>query len=90
MIQKFRKKPVVIEAVQWDGRNWDEVHTFMQEFYGYKPYSLYLNYGFHDNRLKIKCDFSGGLDFGDSDTLFEGGCKDINTFRYICKLLNIN
>ena len=25
---KFRKKPVVIEAVQWDGKNLDEVMTF--------------------------------------------------------------
>lgn len=23
------------------------------------------------------------------DIIYEGGCKDINTFRYICKLLNI-
>ena len=25
---KYRKKPVVIEAVQWDGENLDEVMTF--------------------------------------------------------------
>lgn len=25
---KFRKKPVVIEAVQWTGRNWQEVLDF--------------------------------------------------------------
>lgn len=25
---KFRKKPVVIEAIQWDGKNLDEVMTF--------------------------------------------------------------
>ena len=25
---KFRKKPVVIEAVQWTGNNWDEVKQF--------------------------------------------------------------
>lgn len=36
---KFRKKPVVIEAVQWDGKNWDDVMNFMQEFHGNK-----LNY----------------------------------------------
>jgi len=33
---KYRKKPVVIEAIQWDGKNWDEVHNFMQEFHGHK------------------------------------------------------
>lgn len=36
---KFRKKPVVIEAVQWDGKNFDEVMNFMKEFHGSK-----LNY----------------------------------------------
>lgn len=25
---KFRKKPVVIEAVQWTGDNWTEIATF--------------------------------------------------------------
>lgn len=25
---KFRKKPVVIEAVRWDGKNWQEVYDF--------------------------------------------------------------
>ena len=25
---KYRKKPVVIEAIQWDGENLDEVMTF--------------------------------------------------------------
>jgi hypothetical protein len=36
MTQKFRKKPVVIEAVQWDGKNFDELMNFMQEFHGHK------------------------------------------------------
>ena len=27
-IRRFRKKPVVIEAVQWTGRNLDELKTF--------------------------------------------------------------
>lgn len=28
MIMKFRKKPVVIEAVQWTGTNREEIRTF--------------------------------------------------------------
>jgi hypothetical protein len=38
---KFRKKPVVIEAVQWslEKKNFDEVMNFMQCFHGSK-----LNY----------------------------------------------
>jgi hypothetical protein len=41
MIQKFRKKPVEIEAVQWNAetKNFDEVMNFMQDFHGNK-----LNY----------------------------------------------
>ena len=65
-------------------------HTRIQELYGYKPYNLFLNYGMHDQKLKIKCDFNGGQDFDGSDTLFEGFCKDINTFRKIINLLYLN
>lgn len=72
---KFKESPIM--------------HTKIQDYYGYKPYSLYLNYGFHDNKLQIRCDFSGGKDFSGSHTLFEGFCPSINEFRYICKLLNI-
>jgi hypothetical protein len=33
MTQKFRKKPVVIEAVQWDGKNQFEVMSFCKTCY---------------------------------------------------------
>lgn len=33
MIQKFRKKPVVIEAILWNG-NADEANTFIGENFG--------------------------------------------------------
>ena len=64
-------------------------HTNLQEFYNYKPYSLYLNYGFHDNKMKITCDFSGGLDFGKSDTLFEGFIRCKNEFEQILKFIKV-
>ena len=37
-MNKFRKKPVVIEAVQWSAKrkNFDEVMNFMQCFHGSK------------------------------------------------------
>ena len=28
MIEKFRKKPIVIEALQWTGKNYEEVQNF--------------------------------------------------------------
>lgn len=33
---KFIKKPVVIEAIQWNGKNFDEVMQFMKENHGHK------------------------------------------------------
>lgn len=37
-MSKFRKKPVVIEAVQWKGENQNEIASFMgvASFVGYK------------------------------------------------------
>lgn len=29
MIKKFRKKPVIIEAIQWDGKNLLEINEFI-------------------------------------------------------------
>jgi len=31
---KFRKKPVVIEAVQWTGENYDEIYKWRDQFPG--------------------------------------------------------
>lgn len=36
MPKKFRKKPVVIEAVQWTGDNFGEIGAFSENIYG--PY----------------------------------------------------
>ena len=33
---KFRKKPVVVEAIQWNGKNFDEISNFIQDFHGHK------------------------------------------------------
>lgn len=32
MIRKYRKKPVVVEAVQWDGCNKVEIQQFMNQY----------------------------------------------------------
>lgn len=36
---KYRKKPVIVEAIQWDGTNFDQIMNFMRETHGTK-----LNY----------------------------------------------
>ncbi len=35
-MKKYRKKPVVIEAVQWDGKNYDEICQFTGDWGGHK------------------------------------------------------
>jgi hypothetical protein len=32
MIRKYRKKPVAVEAVQWDGSNKVEIQQFMNQY----------------------------------------------------------
>lgn len=63
--------------------------TNLQSFHGYKAYNIFLNYGFHDKRIKIKADFSGGGDWDNSEVLFEGECKCINEFKQILKQIHI-
>lgn len=33
-MSKYRKKPVVVEAVQWTGENFDELQAFMKDGVG--------------------------------------------------------
>ncbi len=55
MIQKFRKKPVVIDAIQWDGKNFDEVMNFMQDFHGSKfNYENAEEYAYKTKQLTIR------------------------------------
>lgn len=44
---KYRKKPVVIEAVKWTGENWDEIELF-------SPYGISYNYPASRRSLSIK------------------------------------
>ncbi len=80
-IDLWFEQEVLTDEFDWSG---------MCNLYTYKPYKLFLNYGLHDHKLQIKCDFSGGEDFSGSDTLFEGYCPSINELRTIQKLLKIN
>lgn len=47
-------------------------------------YQLKLHYGLNDHRLYVYAE-----DCNNEHPLFEGECKSINEFRYICKLLKI-
>lgn len=63
--------------------------TDLQNFCGYKCYNVFLNYGFHDYRLKIKADFSGGADFDKAETLYDGECRCINQLKQILKQIHV-
>ena len=54
------------------------------EMYGWTARKVVCHYGLHDKKLTIYAD-----DTGTDHHIFQGQCKDINTFRYICKLLGI-
>lgn len=64
-------------------------NTDIQNFFGYKTYNVFLNYGFHDYRLKIKADFSGGGDWDKSEVLYDGECKCINELKRILKQVHV-
>ena len=59
------------------------------KFHGGTAYRIFLNYGFHDNRLSIKADFEGNGNYDSSEFLFEGECKSINELKKILKWLKI-
>lgn len=64
---------------------WFEKEGIILREDGHHFSKIKLQYGFHDCRLKITPVFVSG----DEECFFEGECKDINTFRYILKLLKI-
>lgn len=43
MIKKYRKKPVIIEAIQWTGKNLSEIDNFMGGTVGNKGTILVIN-----------------------------------------------
>lgn len=80
---KFRKKPVVIEAVQWnaDKRNFDEVMNFMKEFHGNKfNYENAEELAYKSKELKIQTP-EGVMTASNLDWIIKG----VNGEFYPCK-----
>lgn len=72
-----------IEAEGWEtDPSWDNPIEFWKEDYVIK---IYKEIGKNKEKQAIRI-WHG---VKDGQQLFMGECKDINTFRYICKLLNI-
>lgn len=82
-MKKFRKKPVIIQAVQWDAdlKNFDEIMNFMQEFHGSK-----LNYedaeelAYKTKEIRIQT-LEGLMTASDKDWIIRG----VNGEFYPCK-----
>ena len=51
---KYRKKPVVVEAVQWDGTNEDEINKFVGLCIGAKIYWSHNLYGPNEYEKGLK------------------------------------
>lgn len=68
------------EQIEAEGWNLDHVSIYRKGDYSLRyPYSATENSEKESNMFLYRWD----------DTLFDGQCRDINTFRYICKLLGI-
>lgn len=83
---KFRVPYLTKEQIEGEGWKFIKHHV---EIEGYEfekdEYSLYVEFDFRGEiYLKI---YSGG--YYNEFNYFSGKCKDINTFRKICKLLEI-
>ena len=78
---KYRKKPVVIEAVQWDGKNFDEIMNFMQEFHGHKlAYENAEELAYKTKQLNIRT-LEGFMTASENDFIIKG----VNGEFYPCK-----
>ena len=53
MIKKYRKKPIVIEAIQWTGNNWSEIGSWMN--------SVKTNSIYHTNLNEVWIDTLEGI-----------------------------
>ena len=83
-----------IEAESWEYKQTNKIRYWYEKLspevggnlYGYYIYKATL---IHDPEMKyVKILFS--FDAVEDECVFEGECKDINTLRYISKLLKIN
>ena len=71
-------------------KKWNPEQEKDRNWYKYKMYYGYLVHDPGMNWLKINVDFSGGQEVDDCDTLFEGECQDLDTYKAICKLIHFN
>lgn len=69
MYKKYRKKPVTIEAIQWDGKNLSEIDNFMGRIFENKEIILVIH------------TLEGDMEASVGDYII----KDVNGEFYPCK-----
>lgn len=80
---KYRKKPVVIEAVQWNGYNLEEIMNFIDSEFKYNKDNTYYytdKFLYSDNELTIRT-LEGLMKASIGDYIIKG----INGEYYPCK-----
>ena len=81
---KYRKKPIVIEAIIWNGNNLKEVMNFINSEFRYEPLTEYITkkftYSTIDNDLKIVT-LEGLMKASIGDYIIKG----VNGEYYPCK-----
>ena len=75
MISKYRKRPVEVEAIQFDGWNWREVHQFM----GNEP--LMFTQGFRKDEYILIRTLEGVMKASIGDYIIKG----VHDEFYPCK-----
>lgn len=66
---RYRKKPVVIEAVQWTGRNWNDIHAFI---------GSEINHGLHAEQRQIQIETLEGDHFASAgDWIIRGVAGEV-------------
>lgn len=72
---KYRKKPVIIEAIQWNGNNLKEVMEFIGSEFKYDENSNYITYKFLYNKYTKKLAINtleGTMEVAKGDYIIKG------------------
>lgn len=70
--KKYRKKPVIIEAIQWDGKNFDAIMSFMNKDHGHKlNYENAEEYSLKTGKIPIRT-VEGTINASSGDWIIKG------------------
>lgn len=76
---KIRVPYLTKEQIEAEGWKWDSKLPYPN----FRKKDCFLEISYAQDKTSVH------IHYGEGTSLFDGLCKDINTFRYICKLLGI-